>query len=165
MPRNQLITGLIVSMLLKLSGDNLIVSYFFTQWQDFLDRLKLDPVHFASLQLSVENEDDLKIAIKIARLYCRQEKRLTLKGLKMIYQIYSSPVFAYAIALYPKDKIIKGMLTLVSALEQKFNLHEEAKVPKELTKHDSNTALVNDAEALFIGFTQSKAKRMRQEIF
>jgi hypothetical protein len=152
-------------MLLKLSGDNLIVSYFFTQWQEFLDRLRMDPVHFASLQISVENEDDLKIAIKIARLYCRQEKRLPLKGLKMIFQIYSSPVFAYAIALYPKEKIIKGMLTLVSVLEQKFSLHEEAKVSKDLLKHESNAALVNDAEVLFVNFTQSKAKRMRQEIF
>ena len=45
LPREQLITGLIVSMLLKLSGDNLIVSYFFTQWQDFVERLKQDPLH------------------------------------------------------------------------------------------------------------------------
>jgi hypothetical protein len=29
-PREQVITGLIVSTLLKLSGDNMIVSYFFT---------------------------------------------------------------------------------------------------------------------------------------
>lgn len=59
----------------------------------------------------------------------------------MLFQIHSSPVFAHAIALYPKDKLIKGLLTLLYVLEKKFNLHEEAKVPKELLKDDSSASL------------------------
>jgi len=59
----------------------------------------------------------------------------------MLFQIHSSPVFANAIALYPKDKIIKGLLTLLYVLDSKFNLQDEAKVPKELLKCDSSTSL------------------------
>lgn len=54
----------------------------------------------------------------------------------MLYQIYSSQVFIHAIALNPKEKIVKGLLTLVISIEKKFNLQEESKVPKELLKHD-----------------------------
>lgn len=111
----------------------------------------------------MENEDDLKIAIKIARLFNRQEKRLSLKGLKMLFQVYSSPVFAYAIALYPKDNIIRGLLTLLVVLERRFNLQEEAKVPKELLKFDPK--LSSDVDSLFSSFTNNKAMRMRQEVF
>jgi hypothetical protein len=85
MPREQLITALIVSMLLKLSGDNQIVSFFFSLWQDFFEPIKQTPATNASLQLQVENEDDLKIANKIARLYGLKDKRLPPKGLKMLF--------------------------------------------------------------------------------
>ena len=50
-------------------------------------------------------------------------------------------MFAHAIALYPKEKIIKGLLTLLYVLESKFNLQEESKVPKDILKTDSNSGL------------------------
>ena len=37
LPRDPLIIGLLVSMLLKLSGDNATVVLFFTKWQEFLE--------------------------------------------------------------------------------------------------------------------------------
>ena len=111
-PRNQLITGLLLSTLLKLSGDNLIVALFFKKWQEYLEAIKLEPGS-ATVLLQIENEDDLNVAVKITKLYCRTDKRLSTSGLKTLLGIYNSPVFINAVALYPKDKIIKGLLTLI----------------------------------------------------
>lgn len=83
LPRTQLITGLLVSMLLKLSGDNPIVAYFFTKWQEYFESVRLDP-NSVVYQLQVENEDDLMVANKLAKLYCLQEKRLSMRGLKTL---------------------------------------------------------------------------------
>lgn len=54
-------------------------------------------------------------------------------------------------------------MTLVTILEAKFNLLDEAKVPKDLLKADVTSP--TDAETLFSTFPHGKARRMRQEVF
>ena len=132
-PREQLITGLIVSMLLKLSGNDQNVSYFFNEWQKYFERIKNDPDFLkANIQLQIENEDDLKVAKNLALLYGRKERNLPPKALKLLFQIYNSPVFSHAIALNPKEKIVRGLISLVLSMERRSRMHDEAKVPKEL---------------------------------
>ena len=65
--------------------------------------------------------------------------------------------------MYPQEKIIRGLLTLLTILDAKFNLQDEEKVPKDLLKIEVTAKA--DAETLFAAFTQSKARRMREAIF
>lgn len=113
--------------------------------------------------MQTENEEDLSIAVKIAKLYCRPDKRMSVNGLKTLLSIYNSPVFVHAVALYPKDRLIKGLLTLLTLFDAKFNLSEEAKVPKDLLHQEVTSAA--DANELFAAFPHGKARRMRQEVF
>ena len=90
----------------------------------------------------------------------------------------------------PKDTLIMGLISLVLGIEKRFNVSEEAKVPKDLLKqvhahmqaaydkqpilpavNQSNPqsvqqqSLEGDVGMLFFQFTISKAKKMRGEIF
>jgi hypothetical protein len=77
--------------------------------------------------------------------------------------VYNNPVYHHALALYPKENIVRGMLTLLVMLDHKFNLHEETKTPKDLLKFDAK--LSSDANSVLSNLSLNKAKRMRTEIF
>lgn len=189
MPRDSTITSVIAAMLLKLSGNNQVVAYFFKKWQMYVQDLRLNS-SIIQLQLPPEIEDDLKIAKQISALYSRKEVHLPLKALKTLIKVYTSPVFLNMLTFHPKDTIIIGLISLVLGIEKRFNVSEEAKVPKELLKQvhahmqaaydkqpilpavsQANPAAVSaqslegDVGMLFFQFTVSKAKKMRSEIF
>ena len=184
MPRDSTITSLIAAMLLKLSGNNQVVSYFFKKWQVYVQELRLN-WSLSSLQLPPEIEDDLKIAKQISALFARKESHLPLKALKTLIKVYTSPVFVNMLTFNPRETVIIGLISLVLGIEKRFNVSEEAQVPKELLKQvhahmqaaydkqpilatnppDKIPALDGDIGMLFFQFTVSKAKRMRTEIF
>jgi len=184
MPRDSTITSLIGAMLLKLSGNNQVVSYFFKKWQIYVQELRLN-WSLSSLQLPPEIEDDLKIAKQISALFARKESHLPLKALKTLIKVYTSPVFVNMLTFNPRETVIIGLISLVLGIEKRFNVSEEAQVPKELLKQvhahmqaaydkqpilatnppDKIPALDGDIGMLFFQFTVSKAKRMRCEIF
>jgi len=149
------------------------VSYFFNEWQKYFERVRNDPDFLkANIQLQIENEDDLKVAKNLALLYGRKERNLPPKALKLLFQIYNSPVFSHAIALNPKEKIVRGLISLVLSMERRSRMHDEAKVSKDLllqqfcpqsATHDSSHP--EQVDALFVQTTQNKAKKIRSEIF
>lgn len=131
MPRDSTITSLLASMLLRLSGNSHVVAYFFREWQDFV-QTKRDTGYLLQAQLEAEREDDLKIVKKVANLYSRQEKVLSLKALKTLKKVYTSEVFIKMLTFSPKDTLINGLINLVLGIEKRFKVSEEVKVPKEL---------------------------------
>jgi len=133
MPRDSTITSLIAAMLLKLSGNNQVVSYFFKKWQIYVQELRLN-WSLSSLQLPPEIEDDLKIAKQISALFARKESHLPLKALKTLIKVYTSPVFVNMLTFNPRETVIIGLISLVLGIEKRFNVSEEAQVPKELLK-------------------------------
>ena len=133
MPRDSTITSLIAAMLLKLSGNNQVVAFFFKKWQTYVQDLRLNS-SILQLQLPPEIEDDLKIAKQISALYSRREVYLPLKALKTLIKVYTSPIFLNMLTFNPKDTLIMGLISLVIGIEKRFNVSEEAKVPKELLK-------------------------------
>ena len=106
---------------------------------------------------------------------------MPLKALKTLCKVYMSPVFVNMLTLNPRETIIIGLISLVLGIEKRFNVSEEAQVPKELLKQvhahmqaaydkqpilatnppDKIPALDGDIGMLFFQFTVSKAKRMR----
>ena len=115
---------------------------------------------------------------------------MPLKALKTLIKVYTSPIFLNMLTFNPKDTLIMGLISLVLGIEKRFNVSEEAKVPKDLLKqvhahmqaaydkqpilpavNQSNPqpvqqqSLEGDVGMLFFQFTVSKAKKMRGEIF
>ena len=76
----------------------------------------------------------MKIAKQISALYSRRGTYLPLKALKTLIKVYTSPIFMNMLAFNPKDTLIMGLISLVIGIEKRFNISEEAKVPKELLK-------------------------------
>jgi len=131
MPRDSTITALLAAMLLRLSGNSQVVSYFFREWQDFV-QAKRDQGCLLHAPLDADCEDDLKIVKKVANLYSRSEPVLSLKALKTLKKVHTSEVFLKMLTFNPKDTLIMGLINLLMGIERRFKVSEDAKVPKEL---------------------------------
>ena len=82
-PSEPIIIGLIAAFLLLRSDNNLIVSYFFSQWHQMLEGRAMQ------MGKPVNDEDDIKVVKKVAALYSRDDQDLwSQKGFKSLLKLH-----------------------------------------------------------------------------